>query len=305
VRRFEPGTLWQAIVRTSDRALAEGALLPVPTTGAVIEDQGVQFSVRVLAGLRRKKEALKEQDAAAKAGKNANPFLPPEPALTVAEITDSHLAVLNKFNVVDRHLLLVTRHFEDQDLLLTRGDLSALWLCLAEYDSLGFYNGGREAGASQQHRHLQIVPLPLIQDKGPSIPTEPVLLCAPGGPDEIVSVPGLPFLNAFVRLAPDNASLPAAVAAEHLFGLYGEMLRSVGMTTPDASRATRQSGPYCLLVTRRWMLLVPRSQEHFEDISLNSLAYAGSFFVWNEQQLARLREERPMQALRAVSLPPR
>ena len=33
---------------------------------------------------------------------------------------------------------------------------------LAEFDGLGFYNGGETAGASQPHKHLQIVPLPLL-----------------------------------------------------------------------------------------------------------------------------------------------
>jgi ATP adenylyltransferase len=51
------------------------------------------------------------------------------------------------------------------------------------------------------------------------------------------------------------------------------------------------------------MLLVPRSREHFEDISLNSLAYAGSLFVWDEKLLERLREHGPMNALRDVALP--
>ena len=63
--------------------------------------------------------------------------------------------------------------------------------------------------------------------------------------------------------------------------------------------------PYCLLVTRDWMLLVPRSREFFEDISLNSLAFAGSFFVRNEQQLDRLKSFGPMNALRRVALPER
>jgi ATP adenylyltransferase len=61
--------------------------------------------------------------------------------------------------------------------------------------------------------------------------------------------------------------------------------------------------PYCLVVTRGFMLLVPRSREHFEDISFNSLAFVGSLFLRNEQQLERLRAYGPMNALRSVALP--
>jgi ATP adenylyltransferase len=81
------------------------------------------------------------------------------------------------------------------------------------------------------------------------------------------------------------------------------MLSRVGMDRPYASGLTRQSLPYCFLVTRDWMLLVPRSREHFEDISLNSLAFAGSFFVWNREQLERLKGYGLINALMAVSMP--
>jgi ATP adenylyltransferase len=52
------------------------------------------------------------------------------------------------------------------------------------------------------------------------------------------------------------------------------------------------------------MLLVPRSREHFGEISFNSLAYAGSLFVWNEDLLERLKEYGPLNALREVGFPP-
>jgi ATP adenylyltransferase len=81
------------------------------------------------------------------------------------------------------------------------------------------------------------------------------------------------------------------------------MLRHAGMDTAEPSRPRRQSMPYCFLVTREWMLLVPRSREFFEDISLNALAFAGSFFVRNQEQYARLLAAGPMTALRAVTVP--
>lgn len=296
---FKPGTLWQNIVGTTERALRIGALVPVPTDHTFVEDGGIRFFIRVLAGLRRKDEARKEQEAASASGMNVNPFLPPEKDLVVADVTDTHLAVLNKFNVVEHHLLIITRHFEDQEMLLTPKDFEALWLCLAEYNGLGFYNGGREAGASQQHKHLQMVPLPLAPE-GPAVPVEPLLAKAPTS--GIGTISGLPFLHSFAHLDRDLVNSPFD-AAKATFDLYGAMLKSVGMNSPDASRPARQSAPYCLLVTREWMLLVPRSREHFEDISLNSLAFAGSLFVRNEDQLDRLRSYGPLNALKSVAMP--
>ena len=292
IKTLEKGTLWHKLVRTKEHALASGALRSFPTNQAFIEDGGVRFFVRILASLREK--------SASRTTQAADPFLPPEKDLTVADVTDTHVAVLNKFNVVDNHLLVVTRHFEDQDSLLTLLDFEALWLCMAEYDCLGFYNGGREAGASQQHKHLQIVPLPLAPS-GPPIPIDPLL---PGErqASAIGTIPAFPFLHSFGRLRPDIADRPRDGAIE-TFELYAAMLKSVGMRTPGTSILPRQSLPYCLLVTRQWMLLVPRSREHFEDISLNALAFAGSFFVSNEQQLERLRSRGPLRALQMVSMP--
>ncbi len=298
---LRPQSLWQDLLRTTEHALATGALLPVPTNEGIIEDSGVCFFIRVLAGLRRKAEARKEQDAAERAGRTVDPFLPPEKDLTVAEVSDSHIAVLNKFNVVERHLLIVTRHYEDQEMLLTVADLEALWACLAQYESLGFYNGGAAGGASQRHKHLQLVPLPLAR-RGAAVPVEPLFDRSRFGSTGIGTVPAFDFRHAFVRL-PEGLGKDPVVAARRTFDIYGRMLHHVGMSPPAASRLTPQSLPYCLVMTRRWMLLVPRSMEHFEDISLNSLAYAGSLFVWNEQQLARLREFGPLKALREVSLP--
>jgi sulfate adenylyltransferase (ADP) / ATP adenylyltransferase len=292
------GSLWERVVATSQHALSAGILVPVPTDTAYIEERGVRFFVRVLAGLRRKDEARKKQEAESERGKRANPFLPPEKDLTVAELTGTHLAVLNKFNVVENHLLIVTRAFEDQDMLLTLPDFEALWLCMAEYNSLGFYNGGREAGASQQHKHLQLVPLPLAPE-GPEVPVGPMIARAPEG---MGTVPGFPFLHSFVRLGGDLTGSPIKAAGK-AFELYRTMLSGAGMTAPPLTGSARQSLPYCLLVTRDWMLLVPRSREFFDDISFNSLAFAGSFFVRNEQQLERLRTTGPLNALAAVSFP--
>jgi len=268
----------------------------IKTDYTFIEDGGVRFLVRILAGLRKKDEARVRQSEKAAQGGETDPFMPPERDLTVGDISDTHIAVLNKFNVVEHHLLLVTRSFEDQDTLLTPGDFEALWTCLAEYDGLAFYNGGREAGASQTHKHLQVVPLPLSPE-GPAIPLEPLLMSAPR--EDIGRVPGLPFLHAFARLGNVDKKNPKKTA-QATFTLYGEMLRSCGMNRPHPARLVRQSAPYCFIATTGWMLVVPRSKECFEDISFNSLAFVGSLFIRNEQQLSRLKSVGPLNALKTV-----
>jgi ATP adenylyltransferase len=295
---MEQGTLWTRIKKTTEQAVESGALLPIRTHQAIIEEEGIRFLVRVLESLKRKDEARKNQDRAPEQAK-ANPFLPPEPALSVGPVSDTHMAVLNKYNVVEYHLLIVTREFEEQTMLLTPQDFEALWICMAEYESLGFYNGGSEAGASQRHKHLQVVPLPLGAD-GPAVPTEPLFPPGPGG--MLTRVPQFPFLNVFTWLDPGLVDAPS-VAAQETYSLYCRMLSRAGMTPPLPGEAAVQSLPYCLLVTRSWMLLVPRSREFTLGVSLNSLAFAGSFFVRDREQLEQLRSYGVMNSLRDVALP--
>ncbi len=285
-----PGTLWPRVLERTEQALASGALLPIATESTFIHDQGVDFLVRKVSSLERK--------AAAKGGasaEKANPFLPYEPEMFVADITDTHLCLLNKFNVIEHHLLIVTRAFEDQRHLLTPADFEALYLCLAEFEGLAFYNGGVAAGASQPHKHLQLIPLPMAES-GPPVPIEP-LLAAARFAGEIGTVPGLPFVHAYVKLDAASAADPAA-AAPAAYGHYRAMLEAAGMNKAAEPDTAIQSGPYNLLLTREWRLLVPRSKEFFKAISVNALGFAGALLAWNEEQMQQLKAQGGMAVLK-------
>ena len=61
--------------------------------------------------------------------------------------------------------------------------------------------------------------------------------------------------------------------------------------------------PYNLLVCRTALLLVPRTREKWDDVSLNSLAWAGSLFVRDRAQIDGLRRTGPLAVLAAVCRP--
>lgn len=295
---FAPGSLAGSIVTVTHRALASGALRPIETGYEFVEEGGVRFFVRVLANLQRKSAERAARERSAPGGQPVNPFLPYEQALFVAVVSESHVAILNKFNVVDRHLLIVTREFEQQRALLTLRDFEALWRCMSEYGSLGFYNGGPEAGASQPHKHLQLVPLPLAP-QGPGIPIAPLLagVLMDGG---CGTIPGFDFLHSFALL---GGASDERAAAREAFERYTSMLEQVGLHPFSVGDADMQRGPYNLLATKEWLLLVPRSREFFDAISINALGFAGALLVWNEEQLRALRAAGPLTALRETALP--
>ena len=253
------------IAEQTRKARAGGALRSIRTEPQVVEHRGVSFVVRVLAGII-------EKDAATASG--INPFLPYEEEMFVDDISPTHIALLNKFNVIDHHLLIVTREYEDQEELLTLEDFEALWSCMNELGGLGFYNGGEIAGASQPHKHLQVVPLPFAEEQT-GLPIDPVI-------DK--QAPSFPFAHVVMR----NDLTSPETGLEN----YRTMLQTVD----------RETGPYNLLVTQSWMLLVPRSKHAHEGIPVNALGFAGSLFVRNKNELHRVRELGPMNILREVGV---
>jgi ATP adenylyltransferase len=287
-----PGTLWPTLLERTAYARDRRAILSIPTTPEVIEQGGVAFQVRVIMAL-----AMKAFARAAQA--NTNPFLPYDPDLFVAEISQTHVALLNKFNVVDHHLVIVTRSFEDQESLLTREDCAALLICLSEINGLAFYNAGSAAGASQRHKHLQLIPLSALPES--QLPIEPLLRSVKMA-GAIGTVPGLPFLHVFAPMNPAWLE-PQKDGASSLLARYHSLLCSLGLSVQATVGSPAPAGPYNLLVTRQWLLLVPRSQEFFEGISINALGFAGTLLVKDAAQLEILQQHGPMTALQRVALP--
>lgn len=292
---LKPGKLWTRVIEQTEYALRTGALQSIPTDYEFVEQNGISFLVRTLSNLVRKDEAKQAKSTAN--GKDFNPFLPYEEDLFVADLSDTHLCLLNKFNVVEHHLLMITRAFEDQENWLTWQDFQAMWMTLAEIDGLAFYNGGKIAGASQKHKHLQLVPLPLAPQKV-KLPIENAIAAAKFT-GSIGTSPMFPFVHAIAQFdsnwitSPDNAATATLES-------YQNLLHAVGIETNDF-KSDRQSGAYNLLATRQWMLVVPRLQESFESISVNSLGFAGSLFVRNDEQMQILKSYGPMTILQQVT----
>jgi ATP adenylyltransferase len=298
--KLKPGTLWQKTLDRTEQALRTGALLPIYTESTFMNDGGIDFLVRIVSNLARKSEERNISRENSSTGKNKpNPFLPYEEDLFVADISDTHVCLFNKFNVIEHHLLIVTRVFEDQEVLLTLQDFEAIRTCIAEFEGLVFYNGGVVAGASQQHKHLQMIPLPM-EDAGLKMPVEPLFAGARFEGDLGV-IPGFPFVHSFARIELDPAN-NISDAAEDLYKLYRRMIQAVGLNHTHEPEDSRQSGPYNLLFTREWMLVVPRSEEFFGSISINALGFAGAFLVQDEEQMQILKENGGMAVLRHAGI---
>ena len=290
--------LWQKVITATQHALSTGALHSLPTECELVEQDEIKFVVRILDSLRRKDKTKKQQKQKQKAsGGTFNPFLPYEEDLFVADLSQTHVCLLNKFNVVDHHLLLITREFEAQEDLLNVADFTAMWQVLREIDGLGFYNGGKLAGSSQPHKHLQVVPYPFAPNST-RIPMEKVIASSRLVDDHhIVTSDHLPFQHAiaFFNSLVERSPLEAAKIT---LDYYYQLLNTVGLE----NSGPKQSGAYNLLITREWMLVVPRSRDSFKSISINSLGFAGALLVKNEKQRQTLLKYKPMNILKKVAV---
>lgn len=261
-----------------------------------------------------------------------NPFLPYDKRLWVAHLPPSHELLLNKFPVSANHALVVTREFAEQEDDLTVEDLRATWAVLDAMPGAGgmaFFNSGGESGASQRHKHLQVVPLPLDGNGNSSsgnggasdwAPFEGVALAATAAagaaPLGVVSLKGggdgggggggggddnsddddgngLPFRAFAARMPPRGGP-----SAEALAKCVAELVEAACGGRGKEEGEEEQQPSFNLLLTRRVAVAVPRRRGRFGPCSPNSVAFAGSMLARSEEELAFVREQGPMRILR-------
>lgn len=270
--------LLQQALRCSDRAQDCGALVPL-STELVHSDGWGPFVVRRL--LSRTPKHLRS------GGPKPNPFLPWDPRLEVQRLGDSHLVLLNKFPVQRGHLLLITQRWQPQAGWLESLDWQALAAVEAKVAGLWFFNSCAAAGASQPHRHLQLLPR---QEGTSSCPLAGEALSQLRGEG-----PSWPWAY---RLSPRLATGTSAAAAE-LEQLYLRHARELGLGEPGHDPVPTH--PYNLLLDRDWLLTVRRRQEHWAGFSINALGFAGYLLITEQSDQHWLEQHGPRALLQNVA----
>ena len=161
---------------------------------------------------------------------------------------------------MDRHL---GHHagIHSTDRPLTGSDFAALWSIITRLGGMGFCNGGRDAGASQHHKHLQWIPA--RPDDATSVRSRLRLPAQIRSTLNPVPAP-LPFGHAFAASTTTwNAGADAGSRCTRL----QPPVRGPGIDSED-----NPLPPYNLLLTRCWMLVVRRSRESWQQMSINSWA---------------------------------
>ena len=282
----------EEVDKRHDTALASGALLPIEAEQMEIVDRGLTFILRWVSTLSAKDAARKIIPGGPR-DPNFNPFLKPEPALTVGPVGAQHVAILNKFPVSARHLVLARREFAEQQAPLDMSDFTALSIVMSEAGGLGFYNGGAAAGASQRHKHVQWLPA-TPGNAGLAYLADGLPMDLP--PFRTVQHPVLPFRHVFVRVDCEEG-VPTSRSAASMYKGYELACGELGFIPNEVGLL-----PACnMLVQDGWMLLVPRSREHAGEVSINALSFGGTLYVRTPDQLEPIRRSGPLALLREVA----
>ncbi|GAA5815203.1 hypothetical protein MFLAVUS_008709 [Mucor flavus] len=262
-------------------------LLYFESTETKKESNGVEFAVTLVPALAQKPSDNKNKDT-----EKPNPFLNPNPALVVKEL-DEHLIILNKFAVIPNHLLIVTKEFKKQSEPPMPNDLYEAFKVIQELGpSLAFFNCGDNSGASQAHKHIQVIPL-----KRDSKPQPPIKKLYDEIHDrhvgQIYAINKLPFVHVIMAL--DGNIIRAANDQESLTDYLGQMFFGIldAMFQQLRENATPPTTSYNFLMTEEFMMLIPRIKENATiehngkslDLSINSLGYAGYVLAKTQEEV--------------------
>jgi ATP adenylyltransferase len=268
---------WHQARAVAASALEQGALVPLQTRE--LELPGLQpFQLRQLVSAVPR--YLRE------AGPRPNPFLPWDRPLQVDHLASGHVLLLNKYPVQGEHMLVITDQWQPQDGWISPVDWQAVMTVSADTGGLWFFNSHATAGASQPHRHLQLLPRRRGQS---SCPLAPLLQAQLLGQ--------VPSWSWSYRLCSRDREGDAA----DLPGLYRELAQSLGLGDPN--RDLRPLYPYNLLFDDDWFLMVRRRCEHGAGFSVNGLGFAGYLLCTASSDLNWLRQHGPWTLLQSVAEP--
>ena len=280
---------WSKALDRSEQARTCGALIPLSTSTIELSGPSAnQFELRQL------NAALPKHHRAE--GPKPNPFLPWDSRLEVDRIHHNHVLILNKYPVERGHMLLITQNWASQIHWLTLDDWRALVLVDRDSSGLWFFNSGPRAGASQPHRHLQLLPRHPQQRICPRLSWFTEHLHSSGSSDSNSLM--IDPLSKSCVIAERPTSNDPNEESTLLHDLYRSLASRLGLG--DDSTLEQPAVPYNLLLTKSWMALIRRSQDQVMGFSINALGFAGYLLATHRSDLAWLHSQGGEQLLRKV-----
>ena len=266
---------WEKALQKTKISINSKSLFPLQTTDITKNlYKGNDFIIRELDITKFKKNTL--------IGPKINPFKPWDKILEIDSIGNGHQLILNKYPVQLGHVLLITNEWKEQNGWLDIKDWEAIKEVNKDTTGLWFFNSGPLAGASQPHRHIQL----LRRDPSElSCPREKWIL-------------GLNNLNYKNEKFSKNIILKKfskSLNEENIYEIYKDLSYNLGLGDPRNDKKPKY--PYNLIFTDRWMIIIKRKTDNLFGISINALGFAGYILVTENSDIKYLRELGPEKLL--------
>ncbi|KAH3667759.1 hypothetical protein WICMUC_005291 [Wickerhamomyces mucosus] len=299
-----PKDFGKLIESTYDQAFKSGDIVFNESTSEIIEDEEteIQFNLTLATGLA-KKPTPEDSPEQIKRPKDFNPFLNPDPKLTViANYANKFNILLNKFPITPNHILLTTKEFKSQNSPLSPEELIASLRILDGLEKsstknekfFGFYNCGENSGASQPHKHLQFLRYPDNFTPFPNLLAAKDEAFIASANKEPLQDKNLPFAHFLLPLPKSKEKL---YDEEYLALAFSSLLQR----TLTILRDTESPVAYNVVITKKWLLLVPRSNAIYKNVlGINSAAYTGLILAKNEELYQLIKDVGPLEILKEL-----
>ena len=273
--------LWKKSLKLTKLAILNGSLKPIETSLDKVENGIESFEIRTLKNYK--------EIGITKIGPKQNPFSPWEPALEISKINDSHVLILNKYPVELGHMLLITNKWKPQNGWIGYEDWEAINKVDFDTNGLWFFNSCKQAGASQPHRHFQLLRRNDKQNVCPRYRYFENRISGIKIEDDILHE------NAFV-IKRNRKDFKTSYV--ELIDLYYKLCTKGKLGNPYKDE--KPLLPYNLLITNDWISLITRKIDFACGFNINALGFAGYFLAKSKTKSKWLKENGSSELLKEV-----
>ncbi|WP_269622933.1 ATP adenylyltransferase [Prochlorococcus marinus] len=273
------GYYWEKAKIVTEQAVENSSLKPIKTIVSNIKiNESNYFEFRKVISDSWKIKRIY--------GPKINPFKPWDKNLEVDLVGDNHILILNKYPVQLCHMLLITKEWQPQNGWLSYQDWKAFKIVDNDTNGLWFFNSCSESGASQPHRHIQLLPR---NNKMKICPLED-------------SYNNLKNQKLFNNKILDNILIiyrdQNKESSQDIYEKYLYLCNKLGIGQPSSDSNPKL--PYNLLISNKWIVIIRRSKEYINGFSINALGFAGYLLATNDSNIKWLNSNGPLNILENV-----
>ncbi|TLD30005.1 putative phosphorylase [Venturia nashicola] len=269
-----------------DELVEQGNLIYGPSTVTSIVDDGIPFEFRVCPAFREKPQPKEKSSEEPVKMMGEGSDLQEDPTIEITRINGTHILIYNKFCISKSQMMIVTANsYHRQHDPLDGDDIEAARMVLLSLASphFIFFNDGVIAGASRKHKHLQVLRMP--KDSMDLLVSK----------DSSKDFPKLPYKYFSIDFA-DKAQ----PSKELLHKMYQNLLNQCEGLLPGKQG---ESVPHDVILTKNWMMVIPRSKRNFEGSSdVNAAGMLGMIWLKYDEEVDKWKELGPARVLRQLGV---